>query len=331
MKRKSLISLTLLFVALCSFFCGINTVKAYADDSKTVLLGGMPAGFNIETRGAFVAGLTDVITKDGVKSPSKDAGLNAGDIIYFINDIEVNNAKDIESALKTAPKTVELDIYRCGNSFTIYIEPAIDLSGDKKLGVFIRDNVSGIGTVTFIDGNKIATLGHPVMGEDEKLLSIKQGKIFGCNITGYVKGERGTPGELRGVILKNNEIATIDRNTECGIYGTLTSGFDSKKLNKIEIGEGKMGDAFIYTTINGTAPEKYSISIVKAENVLSDTKNYVIKITDKRLLDTTGGIVQGMSGSPIVQDGKLVGAVTHVFISDPTRGFGISINNMLNK
>ena len=331
MKRKKLIFLTLFIAVFCSVFCGFNTTKAYADDSKTVLLGGIPAGFNIETRGAFVAGLTDVITEDGVKSPSKDAGLNAGDVIYFINDIEVNNAKDIENALKTEKNTVEVEFNRCGNSFTVFIELAVDLSGDKKLGVFIRDDVSGIGTVTFIDGNKIATLGHPVIGEDEKLLSIKQGKIFGCNITGYIKGERGTPGELRGVILKNNEIATIDRNTECGIYGTLTSGFDSKNLPEIEIGEGKMGDAYIYTTINGTAPEKYSISIVKVDNLLSDTKNYVIKITDKRLLDTTGGIVQGMSGSPIVQDGKLVGAVTHVFISDPTRGFGISINNMINK
>ncbi len=329
MKKKIVIFLLIAFAVLGAF--GVNGNIAFADQGRRVILGGNPAGFYMQTRGAFIAGLSDVITKDGIVSPSKDAGLSAGDVIYYINDLEVNNAADVERVVKLTDSSVEIDYMRCGNSYTTIITPATDLSGEKKLGIFIKDDVSGIGTVTFIAGNKIATLGHPVLDENEKLLQITMGTIYGCNITGYIKGERGTPGELRGVIMKNEEIAKIDKNTENGVFGTLSGNYDLTNKTEIEIGEGKMGDAFIYTTISGREPKRYSVSIVKAENVLTDTKNYVIKITDKELLDTTGGIVQGMSGSPIVQDGKLIGAITHVFINDPTRGFGISINNMLNK
>lgn len=334
MKKK----IILFLLVFCSVFgltgmsenINPNTV-AFAVETRKVFLGGTPAGFVIQTRGAFVAGLTDVITETGIKSPSKSAGICQGDIIYYINNVEVNCASDIEKAIKTADGSVEIEYYRCGNTYTAFIEPATDLVGIKKLGIFVRDDVSGIGTVTFIEGNRIATLGHPVLGENDSLLEVKGGKIYGCNVTGYIKGERGNPGELRGVILKNEEMASIEKNTLYGIYGTTVENFNTADMTEIEVGEGKMGDAYIYTTINGKEPEKYTVSIVKADNLLSDTKNYVIKITDKRLLETTGGIVQGMSGSPIVQNGKLIGAVTHVFISDPTRGFGISINNMLNK
>ena len=329
MKKKIVIFLLIAFAALGAF--GVNVNVALADGSRRVILGGNPAGFYMQTRGAFIAGLSDVITKDGIVSPSKNAGLIAGDVIYYINEIEVNNAADVERVVKQSDAAVEIDYMRCGNSYTAFMSPAIDLNGEKKLGIFIKDDVSGIGTVTFIDGNKIATLGHPVLDENEKLLQITTGTIYNCNITGNIKGERGTPGELRGVIMKNEEIAKIDINTASGVFGTLSGNYDLTNKTEIEIGEGKMGDAFIYTTISGREPKQYSVSIVKADNVLADTKNYVIKITDKELLDATGGIVQGMSGSPIVQDGKLIGAVTHVFINDPTRGFGISINNMLNK
>ena len=329
MKKKIVVFLLVVFAALSTFFTNGNI--ALADNGYKVILGGNPAGFCIQTRGAYIAGLSDVITKEGILSPSKSAGLSNGDVIYYINGTEINNAADIENVLKDAEDTVEVDYKRCGNSYTATVSPATDLTGQKKLGLFIKDDVSGIGTVTFIDGNKIATLGHPVLDENGKIMQVQTGKIYNCNVTGYVRGERGNPGELRGVIMKNEEIATIDQNKESGVFGTVYASNDKNDNIEIETGEGKMGDAFIYTTINGEKPKRYSVSIVKADNVLSDTKNYVLKITDKELLETTGGIVQGMSGSPIVQNGKLIGAVTHVFINDPTRGFGISINNMLNK
>ncbi len=328
MKKKIVVFLLIAFTAFNIF--GNNGSSALAE-SRKVILGGDPAGFYMQTRGAFVAGLSDVITENGILSPAKDAGLAQGDVIYYLNGIEVNGASDVERVVNLSDKEINIDYIRCGNSYSTVIIPATDLIGEKKLGIFIKDDVSGIGTVTFIDGIKIATLGHPVLNENGELLQILSGTIYSCNITGYVKGERGIPGELRGVIMKSNEIAKIDRNTEYGVFGTLTDSHDLSGRDEIEIGEGKMGDAFIYTTINGKSPKKYSVSIIKADTVLTDTKNYVIKITDKELLEATGGIVQGMSGSPIIQNDKLIGAVTHVFINDPTRGFGISINNMLNK
>ena len=157
------------------------------------------------------------------------------------------------------------------------------------------------------------------------------GKLFGCAITGFIKGEFAKPGELKGVFNKENQIGLIDKNTETGVYGSLIKGYNLKKYKKIELGEGKIGNASIYTTINGSVPKEYSISIVKIDTTDKSNKNYVLKITDKELLMETNGIVQGMSGSPIVQDGKLIGAVTHVFTNDSSRGFGISINNMINK
>lgn len=331
MKKKIIAVLLIIFSAFSVLFVGnFNTNFAFAD-SKKVLLGGAPAGFSIETRGAFIAGLSDVITKDGVVSPAKDAGLKQGDTIYYINDIEVNCAADVEKVVKATNEDIEIDYNRCGNSYTTVLTPATDISGERKLGIFIRDEVSGIGTITFIDNEIIATLGHPVLDENDGLLQIQSGKIYSCNITGYIKGERGNPGELRGVIFKNEEIGVIEKNSEYGVFGKIAEKFDESGFREIEIGEGKIGDAEIYTTINGKDPKKYTVSIVKADTLLSDTKNFVVKITDKDLLETTGGIVQGMSGSPIVQNGKLVGAITHVFINDPTRGFGISINNMINK
>lgn len=328
MKKKIIVFLLIAFSALASF--GLSGNIALAEGRK-VILGGNPAGFYMQTRGAFVAGISDVMTDNGIVSPAKNAGLERGDIIYYLNDTEVNDASDIERVVNLSAEKITVDYFRCGNSFSTTITPAKDLQGDKKLGIFVKDDVSGIGTITFIDGNKIATLGHPVLDENESPLRILSGTIYSCNVTGFVKGERGAPGELRGVIMKNEPIAKIENNTIYGVFGTIDGEYDFNGKEEIETGEGKMGDAFIYTTINGNTPKKYSVSIVKADNLIADTKNYVIKITDEELLSATGGIVQGMSGSPIVQDGKLVGAITHVFINDPSRGFGISINNMLDK
>ncbi|MBQ6922354.1 MAG: SpoIVB peptidase [Clostridia bacterium] len=328
MKKKVLLFL-LAFFSFIQLFC-ISGRIGYAEE-KTVYLGGMPAGFDIETRGALVVGLSDVITKDGIISPAKNAGLDRGDILLYINGKEINCADDVERLLLLTSGEIEITFSRCNIKDNVKLTPATDLSGIKKIGVLIKDSINGIGTVTFIDDDNIATLGHPVLNEDGKPLELLRGNIYPCMVTGYIKGERGKAGELRGAILTNNKIATITKNTEYGVFGKLTKNFDRSKLKKIGIGNGKPGKESIYTTIEGDTPQEYSISIIKADSILSDTKNFVIKITDERLLNSTGGIIQGMSGSPIVQDGKLVGAVTHVFIIDPTRGFGISINSMLNQ
>ncbi len=322
-KRK--FSFVLLIVAVISLF-SVNSYKVYANNEE-FYLGGMPAGFSLFTRGATVVGLCDVITEDGLVSPAKKSNILVGDVILYIDEYEINNAKDIEKSLIIGGVKI-LTINRNDELIVEKVSVAKDLSGHNKLGVFVRDDVSGIGTITYIKGNKFASLGHPVLDDNGKLLNITGGNLYNCNITGVVKGERGKAGELRGVFLRSNPVAKIEKNAYTGVFGEINE-FDKSNLKKIEIGQAKMGGAKIYSTINGKTPKEYDISIVKVDEN-ADTKNFVVKINDENLISLTGGIVQGMSGSPIVQDGKLVGAITHVFINDPTRGFGISIENMIN-
>ena len=321
-KKISIFSVLISLFFIFSF--SYKTV--YADD--TIYLGGMPAGFSLYTRGAEVVGLCDVITEDGLQSPCKEANIKVGDVILKIDNTEVNNAIDIENSLINDTEIV-LQINRCGESIYKSVKPAKDINGKYKIGVFIRDTVNGIGTITFIKGNRFASLGHPVIMENGKLLDIVGGKLYNCNITGYTKGKRGTAGELKGIFIQTDSIAVIDKNLSCGVYGEISNDFDVSNLIKTTLGNAVPGNAQIYSTIDGNTPQKYNISIIKVDDD-EECKNFVIKIIDKRLLNTTGGIIQGMSGSPIVQNGKLVGAVTHVFINDPTRGFGISIDNMIN-
>ena len=325
MKKK--ISLFCLLISLLLLsFSSVSTVYAVAEDQ--VYLGGMPAGFTLSTRGAYVVGVCDVVTENGIVSPSKDSDIRVGDVILYIDGYAINNSSDIETGI-SGRDCVTAEIVRDGDNVKKLLKPVIDMSGHYKIGVFVKDSVSGIGTVTFIKGNRFASLGHPVINDNNEIIKITGGEVFDCRVTGVVKGERGKAGELKGVFLKNNSIATIDKNLESGVYGKLKGDFDYSILKKIEIGTAEIGSASIYSTINGVVPKEYKISIVKTDN-FSETKNFVIKIDDENLLNETGGIVQGMSGSPIVQGGKLVGAVTHVFINDPTRGFGISINNMID-
>ena len=305
-----------------------NYYSAYAK-SDYLYLGGIPAGFSLATRGAYVVGLCDVVSEKGVCSPSKDAQVEVGDIILYINDYEINGAADIEKAVTDDCEKIMV-VSRKGQKILLEIIPAKDFNGNYRIGVFVRDNVNGIGTITYIKDNRFASLGHPVLDDDGMILNIKGGTLYPCNISGYVKGERGKPGELRGAFVKKAPCAEIEKNTYQGVYGTLTDNSITKGLKKVSVGEAKMGNASIMTTIDGCTPKEYSISIIKVDNVNKDSKNFVIKITDETLISKTGGIIQGMSGSPIIQDGRLVGAVTHVFINDPTRGFGISIENMLN-
>lgn len=327
-RKKIFLCLSLLFLILLYPILSPCDI-VYANSDRKIYLGGIPAGFSLETKGAYVAGVCDVVTQDGVKSPSKDAGIVLGDYIISIDGVEVNSAFDIEKAVVSdGYKDVLID--RCGIIMKKSVMPAKDLGGKFRLGVFVRDSVSGIGTITFFKDGKYASLGHPVLDDNGLVLSVLKGNVYPCEITGYIKGERGIPGELKGVFIKNSSIGNIEKNIRNGVYGKLEESFDFSDKTEIEVGEAKIGKASIFTTIEGDKPQEYSISIVKTDGEVGVNKNYVIKVTDKTLLDKTGGIVQGMSGSPIVQDGKLVGAVTHVFINDPTRGFGISIKKMIN-
>lgn len=323
MKKK----FSIIFLAFSLLFLfNFSSNTAYAQ--QKIYVGGMPAGFSLSTRGVEIVGLCDVITENGLVSPAKDSGIQVGDVLLKIDNVETNCVKDIEKAIRKGGE-VYATLERQGETIIKQIVPAKDVNKCYKLGFFIRDCVTGIGTITFIKGNKFASLGHPVVKNNGDIVEIVGGNVYLCNITGCVKGERGKAGELRGVFLKNNPVAKVEQNLISGVYGEIGSEFDTSLLKEVAIGDAVPGDATIFSTIIGNEPKEYSISIIKSDSY-SENKNFVIKITDKELLQATGGIVQGMSGSPIMQDGKLVGAVTHVFVNDPSKGFGIDIDKMID-
>lgn len=328
--KNRIIQFLICFVALFVFLTSGGFAEASANE--TVYLGGYPTGFNIIKRGADVVGLSDVITDYGVVSPCKNAGIKAGDRILSINNVDINSSNDIQTALSDNDnRKVVLIIVRGGEKIIKEVEPCRDIHGEQKLGLFVRDNLSGIGTMTFIRKNgEFMALGHPIVGEDEQITDIVSGEIFKCSITGVNKGVRGKAGELRGVFIKNDAVGRLNKNLVQGIKGVVSNNYAFDNLTEVQIGTAKVGNAKMVTSIMGSSPTEYDISIVKTDDGEKDCKNLVIKVNDERLLKTAGGIVQGMSGSPILQNGKLVGAVTHVFLNDPTRGYGICINNMLN-
>lgn len=330
LKNKILYVLISL-LAVCLFF--ITPANVYAQNSK-VYVGGMPAGFTLGIGGAQIVGICEVLTENGVVSPAKDAELETGDLIVSLGGIKITSAADIDSALSSykGGKTV-VTAERKGEKIKREISPAKDAaSGKYKLGILIRDSISGIGTITYItkDGLLFGSLGHSASGSNGNLLRVKGGEIFACTIVNVLKGERGKAGELKGLFVGEKKIATAEKNCETGIYGKFEKDYDFSNLKEIEISDrAEPGKASIFTTVDGMAPKEYSISIIKVDKSNKQNKNFVIKITDKALLKAAGGIVQGMSGSPIIQNGKLIGAVTHVFLNDPTRGYGITVQNMM--
>lgn len=333
-RKKLARNLLILFLLL---ICAFSFSPIYASAQGDYLyLGGFPAGFTLNTKVVEVIGVCDVITADGMQSPARDAGIRNGDIIIDINGRKVESASDINTIIADEYKKFNITVERNGERITSDIVPAKDLSsGSKRLGVLVKDTISGIGTVTYIDkeNNKFASLGHPVADIKNNLIEINGGTVYNCLIYDVKKGAKGAPGELHGAFENNSILGSAKINCACGIYGDLAKNYDASKLTKIEKGsvdDVAIGKACIYTTVRGNSVKKYDISIVKTDKDNKDNRNYVIKIEDKELLAAAGGIVQGMSGSPIVQNGKLVGAVTHVFVNDPTRGYGISINKMLS-
>lgn len=332
--KKNLLKLISVFCVLLCAFC-FSPVYAAAEEYKYVYLGGFPAGFLLNTTSVEVIGICDVMTADGVKSPARESGIATGDVIDKISGIDVKSISDISKIVTSSEKEYEIDILRGNDLLSLKIKPAKDMaSGSVRLGVLVKDSVNGIGTVTYIDKvkGKFATLGHPVTDLNGNMMEISGGKVFGCMVYEVKKGVKGNPGELHGVFENGTIIGDSCYNCPCGVYGNLNEDFRTEKLTRIEKGKAddvKIGKACIYSTIYGNTPEKYEISIVKVDKTNKDNRNYVIKIDDDRLLDKSGGIVQGMSGSPIVQNGKLIGAVTHVFVNDPTRGYGISLDKML--
>lgn len=330
-KLKRTIWSLLFAVSLLAAITGWSLASAA---EKEVYVGGMPAGFTLGMDGAQIVGFCEVLTKEGTCSPAKDAGLEAGDIILSLGGVRIESASDIDAAIKAGGGArEEIVVRRQGERVSASVQPACDAaSGRGKLGVLVRDSISGIGTVTYIETGSLrfGSLGHAVAGEDGRMMDIGGGEIYRCSIVDVVRGERGRAGELKGLFLNDRRVAVADKNCAQGIYGYFDRSYDFSGLRRVYVEEQvHPGEATIYTTVDGVSPREYSVSIVKVDEDSRSNKNFVLKVTDESLLAETGGIVQGMSGSPILQDGKLIGAVTHVFLNDPTRGYGIAINNML--
>lgn len=319
----------------CAFiFSGYKSVTVSAEE-QGVYVGGISAGFTLKSGNPQIIGLSEIYTERGAVSPSCNAGLRAGDKIKKAGGIRVETIAELNEIVnKTQGNSLELVIMRLNEELTINVTPVKErTSGLYKIGILARDSISGIGTVTYFDkkNERFGALGHAVSGENKRELTVADGLVYECSIVGVNKGVRGKAGELRGMFLSNKTIGTADKLCNCGIFGKLSADFETDGLIYTVADSSLVipGNAYIYSTVNGITPVKYDVEIVKVDKTNKENKHYVIKITDDTLIEETGGIVQGMSGSPIIQNGKLIGAITHVFVNDPTRGYGIDIQTML--
>lgn len=318
----------------------LKTMQVDIIPSKKLAACGNTVGVKIRMDGILVIGVSEVDTQKGMRAaPAKDGGIKAGDIIYEINNKKLNDIRDLITQIdKSNGNKLEVKYKRDNSIYTTSISP-IEGINDKKyhIGLWVRDSTAGIGTLTFYDPEtgSFGALGHGITDVDTgMLMPVNSGEVLESNIIAIKKGEQGTPGELKGIFMENKPpMGNIFKNDECGIYGKVyeNNRMFKNKLYPIGIrGQVKVGPATILSNIEGNEIQEFSIYIEKvARQSFSGPKGMVIKVTDKRLLNSTGGIVQGMSGSPIIQNGKLIGAVTHVLVNDPTRGYGIFIEWML--
>lgn len=319
---------------------GVIPVKSVSVDvlpETSLVPGGKTVGIKMFTRGLLCVGTEKLKGEDGKTVDAEELEIQSADIILRADGVLLHTVEQFGKIVEdSAGKELILTVVKNGKSYAKKITPVKTKDG-YRLGIWVRDSTAGIGTITFSDKESgvFGALGHPITDVDTGvIMPVEKGSITGAEIVDVNKGERGEPGELRGLFDQSGtDHGVILQNTMQGIFGVVEEGY-SVGANEAEIpvaskGYVKKGKAQIYANVSGEKVECFDVEITKLMPHAADGKNMVISVTDKRLLETTGGIVQGMSGSPIVQNGKLVGAVTHVFVNDPTRGYGIFIENML--
>lgn len=322
----------------------VKKVNVSLLEDLKVVPGGQSVGVKLHTLGVLVVG--HHLIKDGeeTKSPGEDAKVKVGDIILKINGDPIKKMEDVKPYVEKAgkeDKPLKLTIKRGEETIKRELEPAKDKKEDKyRIGLYIRDSAAGIGTMSFYDpkSKKYGALGHVISDMDtKKPIEINDGTIVGSSVTSIDKGNNGTPGEKQAKFsLKDDKIGSITKNSPFGIFGKLSEAVNKDDEEEpMSVGlshEVKEGPAKIRTVVDGKKVEEYDVEIVSSvPQKFPATKGMVVKITDSELLEKTGGIVQGMSGSPIIQDDKIVGAVTHVFVNDPTSGYGVHIEWMLQE
>jgi stage IV sporulation protein B len=313
-----------------------KSVRVKVVPPEYVYAGGQSVGIRLFTKGAMVVGYD---RRDLNVSPAGKAHIQVGDIIERIDGHTVVTAEDVRTWTNRSGESMKLTVRRGQDRKILAVTPAKDHSGTRHLGLFVRDKTAGVGTLTFYDASHhlFGALGHVITDADTGMRIQGTGDLFSAQITGVVKGAPGQPGEKKGnFATQNGQIGSIKANSDYGVFGSMDHDpMHSYFHTPIPValpGQVHVGRAKILTVLHGQQIEEFLIEIedlARQEN--PNTKSMVIKVTDERLLKTTGGIVQGMSGSPIIQDGKLVGAVTHVFVSDPTRGYGVYAEWMLHE
>lgn len=304
---------------------------AYSD---YVAIGGENIGIELNAKGVMVVGLYKV----NDTYPAKEAGLEVGDTIIAVNDSKISNINEMVSKIdNTADKSeIKIQYLRGSKYLTTNLKLYKDKDNIYKTGLYVKDSITGLGTLTFVDPNTklFGALGHEIIEKSTgKILEIKDGKIFDSTVTGIERSSEGTPGEKNADFDTSKITGEVSSNTTKGIFGNYLGTVNNNKLYKVaQPNEIKTGKASIFTVIEGTEVKEYSINITKITNYSNqENKNIMFEITDEQLLSKTGGIIQGMSGSPIIQDNKIIGAVTHVVVDNPAKGYGIFITNMLEE
>lgn len=315
----------------------LKTIKVHTVEKQEVLVSGSPVGIYMETKGVLVIDSGEIMDREGIRRTPAEHIIQSGDYICEIDGKVLTGKRQLMQLVReNQGEPMELQVIRHQETIKLEMTPVETEDGSYKLGIWVRDNIQGIGTLTYVEPNgTFGALGHGISDADTgERLEISDGDLYRADILSIRKGTAGTPGELRGVInyREENRIGTICGNSQYGIRGQMEPGKYAESMKKIPTGlkqEIQTGKAEIRCDI-GDGIREYQCEILEIDSNARDTnKCFVLRITDDDLLSRTGGIVQGMSGSPVLQNGKLIGAITHVFVNDPTKGYGIFIENMM--
>ena len=314
-------------------------VSAQAAEISSLIPIGHTVGIQMSAEGVLVVHLRAVQTPEGEAWPARDAGVSEGDTIVSVSGTEVSSNDDLQKQIAlSGGQPVELELVRDGESRTVTAAPCADEDGVYRIGVLARDSIAGIGTLTYVDPEtgEYGSLGHGICdSETGVLMPLKDGSLIYSVVGSVQRGEAGEPGALQGEFQTGSTVGTVEENTESGIFGTMTDSSLYASLESVPVAsddEIQVGEAEILTNVEGDAVEKYSVQVVKVYPRDDEYgRGMMLRVTDQDLLGKTGGIVQGMSGSPVLQNGKIIGAVTHVLVDDPTCGYAISIGRMLEE
>ena len=319
----------------------MKEVKISVLPEKTLIVGGHSVGVRMDVSGVLVVGLEEISTEQGKVNPGLQAGIQIGDSVLSVEGISVNSAEDVQKALNngTPGRTVRLKLLRKGEVETVYVNPVQSTEDHTwKLGIWVKEKTAGLGTVTYFDPvtGMIGALGHGITETNTgQILNVEDGQMMFSRVESVLQGSSGKPGEIRGIFYEADKpMGTLIHNSEYGIFGVAESDLTNPLFPEpVKVGyqsEIETGPAQILTTVDGNTLELFDIEIEKIDKQSKpDTKGMVIRVTDEKLIKKSGGIVQGMSGSPILQNGKIIGAVTHVLVNDPRKGYGIFIEWML--